>query len=135
MPTDTAPLSRTISKTVPGATILLAESFAVGEAPFAGTVTGASYTPDAASTGDAAHYRTYTIVNKGAAGIGTTVMGTLALLAGINLVAFDEKAFTLSVVANALDVVEGDQLAFVSTPTGNGLVDPGGTVNVEILRS
>lgn len=135
MANEAFPLIKTLEATVPGATIAATDSFAIGEAPFAGTVTGISYTPDAASTGDNTHFRTYTVVNKGPTGVGTTVMGTLALTTGVDLVAFDEKAFTLSVVANALTVAAGDVIALVSTPTGNGLVDPGGTIAVVISRT
>jgi hypothetical protein len=63
------------------------------------------------------------------------VIGTLALTTGVNLVAFDEKAFTLSVVAGALTIAAGDVLAFVSTATGTGVVDPGGTVQIDISRT
>jgi hypothetical protein len=128
-------MQKTLSAVVPGVTIAADDSFAIGEAPFAGTVTGISYTPDAASTGNDTNYRTYTVVNKGQSGAGTTVIGTLALLNTVNLVAFDEKAFTLSVVAGATTVAEGDILAFVSTHTASGLVDPGGSVSVTIERT
>lgn len=119
----------------PGATIAATDSFVIGEVSGTGRVTEATYQPEAASTGDGTHYRTYTLVNKGAAGSGTTVIATLALTAGVNLVAFDEKAMTLSATASDLVVTEGDILAFVSTPTGNGLVDPGGNVKVTIERA
>lgn len=133
---EQAPLVHTIEKTVGGvSTANATDSFAVGEAPFAGTVTSASYIPDAASTGDNTNKRVYTLVNKGQSGAGTTVVATLDLVTGNNLVAFDEKAFTLSVVAGATTVAAGDVLALVSTHAGTGLADPGGTVKVEITRS
>jgi hypothetical protein len=132
---DKAPLVEILTATDPGATIAADDSFTVGEVKSAGVVTSVSYTPEAASTGDNTHYRTYTLVNKGATGSGTTVIATLALTTGINLVAFDEKAATLSVVADATTVAAGDILAWVSTHTSNGLVDPGGIVKVEITRS
>jgi hypothetical protein len=133
---DTSPLVRTLEATVPAVAAGADADQIVGEAPFAGTVTGISYTPEAAITGHATESRTLTLVNKGQAGIGTTVIGTLAYLAGVNGVAFDERAFTLSVVAGATTLVEGDILAFVSTHVGGtGLADPGGKVQVEITRS
>lgn len=132
---EAAPHVSSLRAVVPGATIAADDSFAIGECPHAETVTAISYTPDAASTGDNTHYRTYTVVNKGQAGAGTTVLGTLALTLAVDLVAFDKKAFTLSVVANALTVAAGDVLAFVSTHASNGLVDPGGTVEVSISRT
>ena len=135
MANEAAPLITSLSVTVPGVAVGATDSFAIGRAPVGGTVTGVSYLPDAASTGDAANKRVYTLVNKGASGAGTTVIGTLDLIAGVNLVAFDEKPFTLSVVANATTVAEGDVLAFVSTFAGTGLVDSGGTVKVDISRT
>jgi hypothetical protein len=127
--------TKTLTQNFNGATIAATDSFTIGEAPFAGTVTAASYTPEAASTGDDTNKRTYTIVNKGASGAGTTVIGTLDLVTGNNLVAFDEKAFVLSAVANATTVAEGDILAFVSTAVASGLVDPGGSVSITIERA
>ena len=94
-----------------------------------------SLTPEAAITGDNTNTRTLTLVNKGAAGTGTTVIGTLAFTTGNNGVAFDEKAFTLSVVDDATDVAEGDILAVVETVGGSGLANPGGLVQVEITRA
>jgi len=105
-------------------------------APFAGTVSAISYTAVAAVTGAATDTRTLTLVNKGAAGDGTTVVGTLALVNAVDLVAFDEKALTLSVVAGATTVAAGDVLAFVSTHGGSsGLADPGGLVTVKVTRT
>ncbi len=129
---ETQPRVETIEATVGGTVIGATDSFAIGPSPIAGTVTGATYAPEAASTGDNTNKRTYTIVNKGQAGAGTTVVATLDLITGVNLVAFDEKPFVLSVVANATTVAAGDVLALVSTFGGTGLVDPGGRVTVTI---
>lgn len=117
-----------------GVTIAADDSFALSPMPFAGKVTACTYVPEAASTGDNTNYRTYTLVNKGAAGAGTTVMATLALTTGVDLVAFDEKALTVSATAADLVFAAGDVLAFVSTHTASGLVDPGGTVKVTVQR-
>ena len=135
MANEAAPLTTSVKTTVPGLAITTTDSFSLGKCPVGGTVTAISYTPDAASTGDNTNKRTYTVVNKGAAGAGTTVIGTLDLVTGNNLVAFDEKAFVLSVVAGATTVAAGDVLAFVSTHAGTGLVDPGGTVEITISRT
>lgn len=132
---EAAPFVTSLKSTVPGVTIAATDSFSLGKSPVGGTVTAITYTPDAAATGDNTNARTFTVVNKGAAGAGTTVIGTLALTTGINLVAFDEKAFTLSVVSGATTVAAGDVLALVSTATGTGVVDPGGTVEIAISRT
>jgi hypothetical protein len=109
---------------------------AIGEAPFAGKVVGVTYTPDAAITGNGTESRTFQLINKGAAGAGTTVIATLAMLAGVNGVAQDEKAITLTVTAADLVIAEGDILAFVSTHVGaTGLADPGGLVQVEMVQA
>lgn len=113
-----------------GVAIAATDSFTLGAAPFTGKVTGVSFVPEAASTGDNTNTRTYTLVNKGQAGAGTTVIATLALTTGVNLVAFDAKAATLSATAADLVVAAGDVLAWVSTHAASGLVDPGGTVKV-----
>lgn len=130
-----APLITQLKNTVPGVVVGATDSFALGKAPVAGTVTAVTYTPDAASTGDNTNKRVYTVVNKGLTGVGTVVVATLDLITGVNLVAFDEKAYTLSVVAGATTLVAGDVLAFVSTFAGTGLVDPGGTVEITISRT
>lgn len=132
---SSAPYVRRMQATIPAATIAADVDQTVGEAPFDGTVTGVSLTPEAAVTGDNTHYRTFTLVNKGQTGVGTTVIATLALTTGINLVAFDEKAFTLSVVAGATTVVAEDILAVVEVHTGNGLAHSGGQVEIEISRT
>ena len=108
----------------------------LGEAPKAGRVTSVSYTPEAAITGNTTESRTLTLVNKGAAGAGTTTVATLAFTTGVNGVAFDERAFTLSATAADRVVAAGDVLAAVSTHVGStGLADPGGQVRVEIGSS
>jgi hypothetical protein len=62
-------------------------------------------------------------------------MAALQFNSGVNATAFDEKALTLSVVANAVDVAAGDVLVVNSTSPGTGLADPGGLYIVEITRA
>jgi hypothetical protein len=135
MPTERAPLTRTEDATL-GASGALVTTSASVEAPFAGTVIGATYTATAAVTGAASPAsRTLSVVNRGQDGTGTTVVATLALLGGVNLAAFDERALTLSAVAGATTVAAGDILEFRSAPVGGtGLADPGGTVTIEFSR-
>lgn len=133
---DSAPLVRTLQATVPAVAAASDADQSIGEAPFAGTVTAASFTPEANITGANTETRTLTIVNTGSDGNGTTVVGTLALTSGVNPTDFNEQAFTLSVVANATTVAAGDILKYVSTHSGStGLADPGGLVQVDITRS
>jgi hypothetical protein len=131
----TAPLVRTQQATLPALGAAVAGDQTVGEAPFAGTVTAVTFTPEAAITGDNTNTRTMTLVNKGQTGSGSTVIATLAFTTGVNGVAFDEKAFTLSAVANATTVAESDILVAVETVAGSGLANPGGRIEVTFSRS
>ena len=130
-----APLINKVDATIPALGAAVAGDQVVGEAPFAGTVTAVTFTPEAAITGDSTNTRSLLLHNKGQAGSGSTVMATLAFTTGNNGVAFDEKAFTLSVVAGATTVAEGDILAVVETVGGSGLANPGGRVEVTLSRS
>lgn len=107
----------------------------LAEAPFAGTVTEATYAPDSAITGAATNNRTISIVNKGQDGTGTTVVATLQFVNATNIAASDEGSLTLSGTAANLVVAAGDVLAFVSTHVGTGIADPGGLAKVSISRS
>lgn len=133
---DTSPLVRKFETTLPATAAGADYTQALGEAPFAATLTAASYTPEANITGDDTESRTLTIVNKGADGNGTTVMATLAYETGVDATDFNEQAFTLSAVADATDAAEGDIIAVHSTHVGaTGLADPGGLVQVELTRA
>lgn len=101
----------------------------------AGVVSAVNYVPAAALSGANTNSRTLTLVNKGAAGSGTTVVATLTQVAGTDLAAAVPKAFVLSVVANATTVAAGDVLQFSSTHVGTGITDPGGFVEVTIDRA
>jgi len=121
-----------LSATLPATATAVDYDQVVDEAPKAGTVTAITYTPEALITGADTNSRTLTVVNKGQAGAGNTVIATLALTNGVNAPAFDEKPFVLSVVAGATTVAEGDVLVAVSDSIGTGLADPGGQVSISI---
>lgn len=122
----------TLAATFPAVAAGVDADQVIGEVPFDGTVIGVSYTPEANIAGADTNSRTLTVVNKGADGNGNTVIATLDLVAGAAASDFDEKALALSAVAGALDVAEGDVLAFVSTHVGTGIADPGGQVQVKV---
>lgn len=85
------------------------------------TVTEVSIVSEAALTAADATARTLTIYNRGQAGAGTTVVATLVTnLAGGNWVANDKKLFTLSAVAGATTLADGDALECVETVAGAG---------------
>lgn len=134
--TEQAPLTRKLEANHDALGAAVTGTTTVGEAPFAGTVTSVTYVPRADIVGADTNTRTLTLVNKGLDGNGTTVVATLALNAAAGTKAdFDEHALTLSVVAGATTVAEGDILTFVSTHAASGLADPGGKVQVEVSRS
>jgi hypothetical protein len=132
---DTAPLVQKLIATVPSQTAATVADQALGESPWAGTLTNATFTPDAAITGNTTNTRTFTIVNKGQAGAGTTIMATLAYITGTNGVANDEQAFTLSGTPANLVTVAGDILQVNEVVAGSGLANPGGLVQAELTRS
>jgi hypothetical protein len=134
---ERAPRTSKLQYNNPAQTILASSTANVGEAPETGVVSSVSYTPNAAVTGaDSPASRSLILLNRGQAGSGTTEVGRLNLVSGVNLTADNETEFTLSVVADATDVTAGDILEFQTTAVGGtGLVDPGGLVQVEISRS
>jgi hypothetical protein len=97
----------------------------IGEAPFDGTNNEIGIIPEAALVAADATARTLTCYNRGQAGAGVTVVGTLTTtLAGGNWVAGDKKLFTLSAVAGALNFVQGDVFEIVETVLSTGTVRP-----------
>lgn len=133
---DQAPLIRTIEESAEAVAAGADAVVVVGRAPFAGTVTGVTYAAEANMTGDNTESRTFSLVNKGTDGNGTTVVATLAVVTGVGLLDFDEKAITLSATAANLVVAADDVLAWTSTHVGStGLADPGGLVKVAISRT
>lgn len=132
---DTTPLIRTVEHTVPAVTIAADAETDLTEAGFAGTVTKVDYVAATAITGADTNSRTVVLVNKGAAGSGTTVVATKAFTNAFNAAADAATAITLSVVAGATTVASGDVLVWQSNHVGTGVVDPGGMVHVELTRS
>lgn len=131
-----APHLTIVLQQVPGmATAGTDDSTVLGRAPYAGTVTEVTYTPDAAITGAATNHRAVRLRNRGQSGAGTTVVAELAFDAGINAAAFDERTIPLSGTAANLVVAEGDILEWFSDAIGTGMVDPGGLARCVISRT
>lgn len=137
MPSGQTPLVRTLRTQVDAATATADTRSEIAEAPFDGTITRVDYVASAAVTGAASPAsRSITVTNRKQDGTGTTVVATLALLSGVNLVANDAKAVTLTATAADLVVAAGDVLTFDSAHVGGtGLADPGGVVEVDISRN
>jgi hypothetical protein len=133
---DTAPYVRVIEADVPAvSTAGNDDDSVIAQAPFACTVTSVQYVPEAAITGADTNSRTVSLVNKGAAGSGTTTVASLALTSGVNATANDEKAITLSGTAANLVLAEGDTLQWRSIHVGTGIADPGGLVRITVSRN
>ena len=133
---DLAPNTRTYRAQCPALTILATGVYPI-KVTEAGVVSSVSYSPTAAVTGAASPAsRTLNLINKAQDGTGSTVVATLALVGGVNLVAFDEKAITLSATPANLVVAAGDVLQWQSIAVGGtGLVEGGGEVEVQISRT
>lgn len=83
-------------------------------APCACRVRSITAVPQQATTGNSGSTKNLNVLNKGAAGAGTTEVANLDLVTGENLVAFDEKNIPLNATALALGgvtMVEGDVLS------------------------
>lgn len=113
----------------PAATILQTKNSDAVVAPFAGTVTGVTYTASAAITGaNSPASRTVTLSNLTA----TLTPASLAWVSGVNHTIDVPKTVTLGNAANVI-VAANDVLQWQSVAVGGtGLVDPGGLVSITI---
>jgi len=130
-----APLSHQISVREEGAATAVDDTFALGRAPFAGSVSRVTFASDAAITGANTNTRRLSLMNRGQDGTGTTEIAAIQFNAGVNAPAFDEVVLPLSGTPANLNVNEGDILAFFSDSIGTGIADPGGLVTVDLSRS
>ena len=98
------------------------EQRAIFTAPCKCRVRGVRFTPDAATTGDNTNRTDLNLVNKGASGVGTTQVGNLDLLTGVNLVALDETNIPLTgAYVSGVDLVAGDVLALEFEKVASGV--------------
>lgn len=134
---DTAPFVRVIEADVPAvSTAGNDDDTVITQAPFACTVTAVQYVPEAAITGAATDHRTFSLVNKGQAGSGTTTVASLAFDSGsVTASANNEKTITLSGTAANLVLAAGDTLLWRSIHIGTGIADPGGLVRITLSRN
>ena len=131
---EASPASKTIEREVQPSAQAVDTNTDLAECPVTGTVTKVDYVPIAAITGANTNSRTVSLVNKGPAGSGSTVVATLAFTSGVNAAADVAKSVTLSGTAANLAVTSGDVLEWQSTHVGSGLADPGGLAHIEISR-
>jgi len=93
-------------------------------APIACKITGVTFVPESAITGDATNYATLSLQNKGAAGTGTDEIATFAFDTPTtdDVVAFDGKALTLSGTAANLELALGDVVSIKKAIAAAGMV-------------
>jgi hypothetical protein len=113
------------------------QSTTIAESHVAGIVKAATITVNGNVTANGSTYRTFTLVNKGQDGNGTTAIAVFATDTPTtdDIADFDEKALTLSSTAADLVVAKGDILALVETHASTGVAHSGGRVEIEIERT
>lgn len=82
---------------------------------------GVNFVPQAAVTGDNTNTKNLNVQNRGSAGSGTTEVGNLDLVTGVNLVAFDKTNIPLGA---ALTLEAGDVLGLQVEKVGTGVLIP-----------
>lgn len=97
-------------------------------APCACRVRRVGLVSDVALTGDPTNSTTFSVRNKGAAGVGTTTVATLVFTTGVNLVPFDEKDIPVSA---AFTMAAGDTLNMEFVKVGTGLNIGPGVINID----
>ena len=103
--------------------------FSEARAKLHGMITSIEYVPNAtlAATGGT-DFKTLTVTKYDSAGANPVVVGTMTTtLVQTKWVA---KAFTLSAVAHALEVLEGDQFTIQNSHGGSGAVTPAGVIRI-----
>jgi hypothetical protein len=134
---DYSPATQTLSAGTTPATAANADaSGRYVTAPYAGRVAGARVITAANITGANTDSRSIQIFNRGTSGVGTTYVGGRAFTSGVNAVADDETALTLTATTADLVVAEGDVLEVVSQHVGTtGLAGPEFTTYVDFNRA
>jgi hypothetical protein len=100
------------------------------------TVTSVVYIPTSTQNGADTNSRTLNVYNRNATdGTGTTLIATLALVAGVNLVDNVAKTITLSGTAANLNLTAGQVVEWESLAVSTGIADPGGLVEIKTTRT
>jgi hypothetical protein len=131
-PPGHAPYAESLQVALPLATAAKASFEAIlGVVPFAGVVTGISYVPEVEEAESETEFRTFEVVNLGAAGAGATVLGEFSTKAA-KAKAGVAQPLALAAAAN-LGVAAGDILKFKDTST-EGKATSHGLIVVTIAR-
>jgi len=110
------------------ATDLTEIQFSQARAKLHGKITSIEFIANATLAADATNYKTLTVTKYAADGTAPVVVGTMTtVLVTTKWVA---KAFTLSAVAGALDVLEGDTFTIQNSHTASGAVTPAGVIRI-----
>lgn len=107
----------------------------MGRVSYARTIQAVNYIPTAAATGANTNSRTLNLYNRGTDGLGTTLVATLALVSGVNLVDNVAKPITLSATPANLELIANAVLEWESLHVGTGIADPGGLVEITFARA
>jgi hypothetical protein len=138
----TAPLVKPLFANTVGCAAATDQNTIIDRVPYAGTVTGVYYVPQAGVTGLtlATASRTYTVTNRGSSavsGTGTVSVATFINAvsgAGFNLIDNVPADFTLATAASLI-CASGDVLELQSVHTTTGVLDPGGKIVVTYSRT
>lgn len=103
--------------------------FSSSRAKYHGIITAIEYIPNATLGADATNYKTLTVTKYDSNGANGVVVGTLTTVLGF-ATKWKAYAFTLSVVAHALEVLEGDNFTIQNSHAVSGAVTPAGVIRV-----
>lgn len=103
--------------------------FSNPRAPYHGLITAIEYIPNATLGADGTNYKTLTVTKYDKDGANGVVVGTLSTAAGF-ATKWKAYAFTLSAVAHALEVLEGDNFTIQNSHAASGSVTPAGELRV-----
>ena len=110
------------------ATDLTETQFNIPRAKVHGLITGIEFIANATLAADATNYKTLTVTKYAADGTTPVVVGTMTtVLVTTKWVA---KAFTLSAVAGALNILEGDTFTIQNSHAASGAVTPAGQIRI-----
>ncbi len=102
--------------------------FSQPRAKLHGVITSIEFIANATLAADATNYKTLTVTKYAADGSTPVVVGTMTtVLVTTKWVA---KAFTLSAVAGALDVLEGDTFTIQNSHAVSGAITPAGVIRI-----
>ena len=98
--------------------------------PFDSVIEYARFVPVGTITGANGDTRKLSLVNKGSSGSDSQEIAALQFNSGVNAPAFVVKSLPLS--SEAPELSEGDVLAIFSDSIGDGIADPGGSLEIKI---